>query len=85
MTLQSPRLLLGAKPQEATFRERLPVQPVDATPPGINLFLKSGVRNAETMEAVFGPAGQLVEPLVPVQLVDATSPGINLSLKRWCS
>jgi hypothetical protein len=43
--------------------ETVPAQPVDATPPGINLFLKGGVRNAEAMEAVFGPAGRSVEPL----------------------
>ena len=41
----------------------MPTQPVDATPLGINLFLKGGVHDAETMEAVFGPAGRYVEPL----------------------
>ena len=29
----------------------------------INIFLKGGVHDAETMEAVFGPAGRYVEPL----------------------
>src|SRR5690242_21521888 len=29
-------------------------QPVDATPPDIDLLLKGGVRDAETMEVVFG-------------------------------
>src|SRR5690348_11781385 len=47
----------------STFRKPVPAQPVDATPPGINLFLKGGVRDAETMEAVFGPTGRYVEPL----------------------
>jgi hypothetical protein len=37
-------------------REVMPPQSVDATPPGINLFLKGGVRDAKTMEAVFCPA-----------------------------
>ena len=37
--------------------------PVDATPSGVNLFLKGGVSYAETMETVFGPAGRYVEPL----------------------
>jgi hypothetical protein len=33
------------------------VQPVDATPPDINLSSKVVFYEAETMEAVFGPAG----------------------------
>jgi hypothetical protein len=45
---------------QAKSREVLPVQPVDATPPDINLFSKGGVHDAETMEAVFGPAGRYV-------------------------
>ena len=45
----------------------MPVQPVDATPPDINLFPKGGVHDAETMEAVFGPAGRYVEPLEACQ------------------
>src|SRR5262245_668524 len=31
--------------------------------PDINLFPRDGVHDAETMEAVFGPAGRDVEPL----------------------
>src|SRR5215471_721676 len=41
----------------------VPAQPVVATPPVINLFPKGGVRDAKTMEVVFGPAGRYVEPL----------------------
>jgi len=42
----------------------LPAQPVDATPPGINLSSKGGVHETrETMEAVCRPAGRYVEPL----------------------
>jgi len=42
----------------------MPAQPVDATPPGINLSSKGGVHDVrETMEAVFGSAGRYVEPL----------------------
>ena len=41
----------------------MPVQLVDATPPDINIFLKGGVHDAETMEAVFGPAGRYGESL----------------------
>jgi hypothetical protein len=44
-------------------RQTVPAQPVDATPPGINLFLKGGVGDAKTMEAIFGPTGRYVEPL----------------------
>jgi hypothetical protein len=41
----------------------VPAQPVDATPPDINLFPKGGVNHAETMEAVLRPTGRCVEPL----------------------
>ena len=44
-------------------REGVPAQPVEATSPGINLFLKGGVRDAETMEAFCHPAGRYVGPL----------------------
>jgi integrase len=40
----------------------VPAQPVDATPPGVNLSPKGGVHETrETMEAVFDPAGRYVE------------------------
>ena len=59
------------------FREDLPVQPVDATPPDINIFLKGGVHDAKTMEAVFGPAGRYGESLESRRVVkcDWTSTG----------
>ena len=50
-------------PSPAKSGETVPAQPVDATPLGINPFLKGGVRDAETMEAVVGPTGRYVEPL----------------------
>jgi hypothetical protein len=51
-------------PENSTFRKHLPVQPVDATPPGVNLSSKGGVyETRETMEAVCGPAGRYVEAL----------------------
>src|SRR5690349_8977794 len=46
-------------------------QPVDATPPDIDLLLKGGVRDAETMEVVFGLAGRYVEPLEGWTVVNA--------------
>ena len=48
----------------ATFRERLPAQPVDATPSAINRFSKGGVYDTtETGEAFLDPADRHVEPL----------------------
>jgi len=38
-------------------RKQVPAQPVDATPPDINLFPERWCFYAETMEALFGSAG----------------------------
>jgi hypothetical protein len=50
--------------RKVSFRKAVPAQPVDATPPGVNLSPRGGVHETrETMEAFWRPAGRYVEPL----------------------
>jgi hypothetical protein len=49
--------------ESSTSCEVVPAQPVDATPPDINLLPKLRCSHAETMEVIFGPASRNVEPL----------------------